>query len=166
MNERDNIDDRAYALMFCERRLARYQYQWAAFFSSQHRLAIFVCLFVAMSAGVATTQDHRIWFLTPSVAFALTVAVAVVAGSATNYSLRMPLVYRYKVMDKKIGDLEKLADDAYEKAVLEGLSVEQNGPTLIRPLDVKCHYEQVRSWGMINAYACSTVSSRASIVLQ
>ncbi len=147
MIQSNSNNDRAYDLMFGVRRSVRYHHRRAAFFGGLHRLAMFVCLFVALMAGVAAIQDHAIWALALSVAVALTAAVDAVADSATKCSLHMLLSYRFQELEKKIGNWEKLGEEAYDSAVLERLSIEQAEPAPLRLLDVLCHYELLRSMG-------------------
>ncbi len=105
MTQSARADDCAFDLMFGVRRSVRYHHRRAAFFGGVHRLAMFVSLFVAMSACVAAIQGHNIWALVLSVAVALTATVDAVADSATKCSLHMLLAYRFQELEKKIGAL-------------------------------------------------------------
>ncbi len=149
MTQSDKTGTPGYDLMFDVQRSVRYHHRRVAFFGGLHRLAMFVSLFVALTAGVAAIQDHGIWALALSIVVALTAAVDAVADSVTKCSLHRLLSYRFQELEKKIGNWKKLDEDekAYDSAVRERLSIEQEEPAPLRLLDVLCHYELLRSMG-------------------
>ncbi len=147
MKRRDKIALRANDVVLDARRSMSYRHRRASFFGGLHRLAMFVSLFVATSAGVAALQNHDIWALVLSVVVALTVTVDTVSDSKTKCALHMLLSYRFQELEKKIGDWEKLTDEAYERVVLERQSIEKVEPASLRILVVLYHNVLLRSMG-------------------
>ena len=145
----DQLDERTYDLLFAVQRSVRYHDRRRRFYEIWNSITIGTAT-VGGSSAVTAFLSQPNWAWVPAI-FAGTVAVAgaidLTVGTARCAGRHGDLARQFIALEMKFAHGRNLEDNEHEELVRERLHIEASEPTVLRLLDVMCHYDVLLSLG-------------------
>ena len=149
----ESLDDRTYELLFSIRRSVRYHMHRRRFYELWNSTTVTLGVLGGSSAVTAFALEAGSWM--PAL-FAGIVAIAsaldLAVGTARCGDLHGELARRFIVLEQRFAHGRDLDDAEHEDLVRARLDIEAAEPTVLRLLDVTCHFEVLRSLGDATAH--------------
>ncbi len=145
----ENLDDPTYDLLFSIRRSVRYHKHRRRFYEAWNTLTITVALIGGSSSVVIAVGD--LWPnylpLIPAVVTIVAIIDLAVGTSVRKAGHHGELAWRFIQLEKAVPIDISLSKEEIEKVKKERLEIEASEPSIMRLLDVMCHYEILKSYG-------------------
>lgn len=145
----ESLDDRTYELLFGIRRSVRYHDHRRRFYEIWNTVTVAVAT-IGGSAAVASflAEVELDWI--PAAVSALVAVAGVIdlsVGTARRADQHGSLARQFVILEREFAHGRSLEDTEHERLTGERLRIEATEPTVLRLLDVMCHYELLRSLG-------------------
>ena len=145
----EDLDNRTYDLLFAVRRSVRYHERRRRFFEIWNSITVGTAA-VGGSSAVATILSTPTWEWLP-IAFAGAVSalgvIDLVVSTARRAGQHGDLSRQFIALEQKFAHGRNLKDREHEELVRERLRIEASEPTILRLLDLMCHFEVLVSLG-------------------
>jgi len=147
----NELDDRTYALLFGVRRSVRYHSHRRRFYEIWNSVTVTLSVLGGSSAATAIISDipEALEWLPASFAalVAIIAALDLAIGTARRADVHSDLSRRFIGLEQRFAPGKNLTDDEYEAITRARLEIEAGEPTILRLLDLMCHYELLRAIG-------------------
>ena len=142
---------RTESMLFGIRRSVRYHNHRRRFYEMWNSVTITFAAVTSAAAGTAFSFEIVGWLAwLPAVAsflVALFSALDLGIGTASSANLHAELARKFIELEKRFAHGKELSDEEYENIVRDRLEIEANEPTVLRLLDIMCHFELLRAQG-------------------
>ena len=146
--EASHLDDRTYGLLFGIRRSVRYHNHRRAFYERWNAVTVTVALAGGSAAAAAfLAPAPPLAAVLASAAVAVAAAVDVAVGTARSGNHHAELARRFIWLERRFAHDRDLTDEEHEELTRARLDIEATEPSVLRLLDVICHYELLKALG-------------------
>ena len=147
----DHLDDRTYNLLFSIRRSCRYHQHRRKHYETWNSVTIIIAAIGGSSAAAmtwATLPQQPGWAPTFFAAFvALVSTIDLAVGTSRLANQHAELARRFIFLEQRFAHNRSLDDSEFEEVTQTRLDIEASEPTVLRLLDVMCHFELLRAYG-------------------
>ena len=147
----DHLDDRTYDLLFGIRRSVRYHNHRRRFYELWNATTVTIGVVGGSAAATAfLTKLPEGWGWLPGVfagIVAISSALDLAVGTAKRADQHGDLARQFIGLEQRFAHGRDLEDTEHEELTKVRLQIEASEPTVLRLLDVMCHFELLRSLG-------------------
>ncbi len=145
----ESLDDKTYKLLFSVRRSVRYHDRRRRFYEVWNTVTVAAATIGGSAAVVGFLYEAAPDWLPAAISAFIAVvgAIDLSVGTARRADHHGSLARQFIAVEREFAHGRSLDDDEHERLVGERLRIEATEPTVLRLLDVLCHYELLRSLG-------------------
>lgn len=149
--ETDNLDNRTFELLFGVRRSVLYHSHRRRFYEIWNSVTVFIATVGGSSAiAMFSFSLPAMYSVIPSVIVAIAGALDLAVGTTRRANMHTGLAQRFITLEKRFASGVDLSDNEYAEVVAARLDIEADEPTVLRLLDVICHFQLHLSMGHNN----------------